>query len=365
MKLSSSPLVQFFLLGLRGVLREKSVVFWSFLFPLFVTGIFVQAFSPSNRPDPFRLGVGGFAAVDAPWLSTLSTAEGVTLVQVDDALSAIPNYAEALSRETDAKSLPSALRDIFFRQKIDALLTPTGFFSLKATEASARDVNRILAAKARARGETLEIRPVNVKGVSFADWFAPGMIGLTILTGGLFGTSFRLTSDREKGLFRRYMLTPFRRSDYVLGFVASRAVFVVAQSVLLLGLFRVVFGFQVHGSVVLFLGLVCLGSLASNLLGAAIASRIQKSEVAGGVANIFFFPMMFLSGVYFRTENFPPWLKSITDCFSLSALNTALRAVANEGLGVADVSFEIGVLVVWAVACLALTVALFDWGQER
>lgn len=362
--LRQSPFVQFFLLGLRGVVREKSVVFWSFLFPILVTGIFVQAFSPSNRPDPFRLGVGGFSHADDPWLSALASAEGVTVVAVDAVLEDVPQYADLLSRETDPEKLPPSLRGVFFEQKVDALLTPAGFFSLKSAEGSTRDVNRILAAKARARGESLEVRPVSVQGVSFADWFAPGMIGLTILTGGLFGTSFRLTSDREKGLFRRYMLTPFRKSDYVLGFVASRAVFVVGQSALLLALFHLVFGFEVRGSLTLFLGLACIGALSANLLGAAIASRIRKSEVAGGVANVFFFPMMFLSGVYFRTENFPPWLKAITDYFSLSALNTALRAVANEGAGLFAVTFELGVLGAWSVACLLLTVALFDWGQE-
>lgn len=363
--ISSSPFVQFFLLGMRGVLREKSVLFWSFLFPILVMLIFVQAFSPSSRPEPFRLGVGGFAPQDAPWLQALSESEGVTVVELTETLRAVPRYAEILEKESNARELPTLLRDVFFEEKIDALLTPEGFFSLKAREDSARDVNRILAAKARARGETMEVRPVKVKGVSFSDWFAPGMIGLTVLTGGLFGTSFRLTSDREKGLFRRYMLTPFRKSDYVLGFVSSRAVFVVAQSVLLLLLFRLFFGFEVHGSVALFVGLVCLGSLAANLLGAAIASRIQRSEVAGGVANVFFFPMMFLSGVYFRTENFPPWLKCITDFFSLSALNSALRAVANEGAALGQVGFEIGILLAWCVVCLGVTVLLFDWGEER
>jgi ABC-type multidrug transport system permease subunit len=150
----------------------------------------------------------------------------------------------------------------------------------------------------------------------------------------------------------------------VLGFVASRGVFVVAQAVLLALLFRLLFGFTVHGSFALFVGLVVAGSLASNLLGAAIASRIRRSEVAGGVGNVIFFPMMFLSGVYFRTESFPPWLKSITDWFSLSALNSALRKVANEGLGVGAIGFEIGVLAAWCGACLAFTVAFFDWGAE-
>jgi ABC-2 type transport system permease protein len=132
----------------------------------------------------------------------------------------------------------------------------------------------------------------------------------------------------------------------------------------LLALFYLIFGYKVQGSLFLFFGVICLGALASHFLGAAIASRIRKSEVAGGVANVFFFPMMFLSGVYFRTETFPLWLKTITDYFSLSALNSALRKIGNQGFGFGQIAFEAGVLATWTMVCFAITIALFDWDTE-
>jgi ABC-2 type transport system permease protein len=183
--LRSSAFLQFFLVGLRSVLRERSVLFWSFLFPLLVTGVFVQAFSNEGRPSPFRVGV---VAPLPKWTSVLGLQEGVTLIEIEN-----------LESRENFKKGEEGLAKAFHKHQLDALFkNETLYTNQQGSSAKAQEI-RLLAAKAQTNGERVQLEFVDVAGVRFVDWFAPGMIGLTLLTGGLFGTGFRITSDRELG----------------------------------------------------------------------------------------------------------------------------------------------------------------------
>ena len=101
-----------------------------------------------------------------------------------------------------------------------------------------------------------------------------------------------------------------------------------------------------------------------NLLGAAIATRPQKTETVGGIANVFFFPMMFMSGIYFKTELFPESLQKIARFLPLTALNEGLRAIANEAQPLTKLWPQFLVMGIWSGICLLITTLFFKWGES-
>jgi ABC-2 type transport system permease protein len=60
-------------------------------------------------------------------------------------------------------------------------------------------------------------------------------------------------------------------------------------------------------------------------------------------------------------DAFPNWLQPISKALPLTHLNTAMRAVAFEGLNLWDVKIEIGILILWGIVIYAVAVKVFKW----
>src|SRR5262249_49158887 len=122
-----------------------------------------------------------------------------------------------------------------------------------------------------------------------------------------------------------------------------------------------VFGVRIVGSLALLFGLSLLGSLTFAGLGLLVASRAQNTQTVGGLMNLVMMPMFICSGVFFATSNFPDAMQPCLGARRLTAMNDALRAVANGGAGVRDVSGPIAVLAAWGIASFAGALKLFRW----
>jgi ABC-type multidrug transport system permease subunit len=72
-------------------------------------------------------------------------------------------------------------------------------------------------------------------------------------------------------------------------------------------------------------------------------------------------PMWVCSGVFFSYERFPDAALPFIRALPLTALNDALRAVMNDGLGVAAIGQELITLVIWTVATYAIGLKIFRW----
>ncbi len=71
--------------------------------------------------------------------------------------------------------------------------------------------------------------------------------------------------------------------------------------------------------------------------------------------------MIFLSGVYFSVEGIPKILKPLVEFLPLTHMVRAIRAIFNHGAALTSVLPQMGILIVWMVVCLAVSVKLFKW----
>ena len=116
-----------------------------------------------------------------------------------------------------------------------------------------------------------------------------------------------------------------------------------------------------HGSLALFVAVAFLGALAFSGLGLLVASRARNSQTASGLINLVMLPMFILSGVFFSAARFPDAMQPFIHVLPLTALNDALRAIMNEGAGLAAVVPQISLLAVLAAACFGLALRFFRW----
>ncbi len=203
--------------------------------------------------------------------------------------------------------------------------------------------------------------PDPATGERYIEFLLPGLVGLNIMGSGMWGIGFPVVQARRQQLLKRFRTTPMRRADFLAAYGLSRLVFLVAEVVALFGFGWLFFGVSVRGPWTA-LAAVCLaGSLGFQGLGLLVAARPRSVEVVSGWMNLVMLPMWLLSGTFYDWHRFPSWMYPAIRALPLTALNDALRAVANRGAGLPAVLPEVALLLAWGAVSFLLAVRLFRW----
>lgn len=198
-------------------------------------------------------------------------------------------------------------------------------------------------------------------GGRYIDFLLPGLIGLNLMGSSLWGIGYAVVWDRRRKLLKRYASTPMRRSHYLLSYMLSRLVFMLAEVVALVTFGYLVFDVTVQGSL-LGLGLVALcGATTFAGMSLLVASRVESIEAASGWMNFVQLPMWLLSGSFFAYSRFPESLHPAIKLLPLTALNDALRAITNDGATAVSTWPQLVVLLVWGLLAFGVALRIFRW----
>ena len=198
-------------------------------------------------------------------------------------------------------------------------------------------------------------------GSRYIDFLLPGILGMNIMGGGLFGIGFVLVDMRVRKLFKRLLATPMRHSDFMLALLASRLLFLVPEMLVIFFAGRLWFGVPMYGSYVTLIVVILVGAAAFAGLGLLLASRTEKTEAISAYLNLVMLPSYLLSGVFFSSKRFPDVVQPVIQALPLTQLNDALREVMLEEKDFTAVGWRIAILAAWAVVCFALALRWFRW----
>lgn len=331
----------------REFLREPEAVFWTFAFPILLAIGLGIAFR-NKPPEIVHVGVVQLPGADSVIASLKSSKLiAVELVpSVDSGLSSMRNGKIALVVEV------LGARDVNY------------FFD--DTRPDARNA-RFLADDAIQRGAgradptKSSDSLIRDAGSRYIDFVIPGLLGMNIMGGSIWGVGFAIVDARRKKLLKRLVATPMSRTEYMMAFVFSRLGVLVIEVGVVLGFAVVAFGVPMRGSLLQLTSIVLLSAFAFGALGLLIASRAQTIEGASGLMNASMVPMWVLSGVFFSSENFPRAFQPFIKALPLTATNDAMRATMLRGEGWAGVAPEMMILVAWTIVCGWLALKLFRW----
>lgn len=350
---ASSPLLALSLARLREFLREPGALFWTFGFPLLMTLALGVAFREQG-PTRARVGVAEGPRAESS-VAALQAAHDL------DARILPPNRLEEALRKGEVlvavEPVPPAAGSLA-RPHLKLRFDP----SRPEAAATAREVEDLLETAA-GRQDLLRVEKDTafVAGARYVDWLVPGLLGMQLLSGSLWGTAWNIVSARQRRLLKRLAATPMRRRHYLLSFRLTALVFVPAQLLVLFGFARLAFGVRVHGSPLALVFLALLGSWCFAGLGLLCACRAPNTETANGLVNLMTLPMYMLSGVFFSAARFPGFLQPAIRALPLSAFNHAVRAVVNDGASVFAQGTDLTLLVGWGVVTSVVALKLFRW----
>jgi ABC-2 type transport system permease protein len=339
-----SPLRELTLARIRSFLREPEALFWTFGFPIMMA-----------------IGLG-IAFREAP--------EATVAVGVERG-SVAERYAGVLAGEPGIQLRtvhPDSAERAIARGEVAVLLA--GHDTLVYRYDPAREESRagqLLADRAvqRAAGARPAVAtisdPRRLPGGRYIDWVIPGLIGLNLMSTGMWGMGFGLVQMRQKKQLKRMSSTPMRRRDFMAGQILARLAFVLLEVPPILLFAWLAFGVRVQGSLLALAGVVLLGAMTFAAVGLLASSRARTIEGVSGLLNLFMLPMFVLSGVFFSASRYPDAMQPFIQALPLTALNDALRAVYNDGLGFAAYAGELAILAAWTLGAFVLAVRFFRW----
>src|SRR5262245_11363072 len=192
-----------------------------------------------------------------------------------------------------------------------------------------------------------------------------GLLCISAMAAGFFGLSIELVTSRERGILRRYKLSPI----HPLSLISSRLVanYLIALSTLLMqiGVAVAVYRIPIAGSFMAVMVMLSAGALAFLALGILIASVAESVKVALALANLLFFPLMFLGGAAIPKFMLPTSIREISRLTPSNYMVEGLGRIMVDGKGLSDGGAQLVVLAITFVAALLVAAKLFRWESNR
>jgi ABC-type multidrug transport system permease subunit len=320
-------------------MRDRSALAWNVLLPVLIIFVFAYAFTEDN-PEKFKVGLVADGALQAAAARFRDT-RYIKFIEFDS--------AQANLHKVE-------------RHQVDLLFDAGGNrYWINRTSPNGYIVEKLLIAAYA--DSAAKLRKILVEGdeVRYIDWVIPGVIGMNIMFGALFGIGYVIVRYRKFGVLKRLSATPVTAMEFLSAQILSRLwLLLVVNLVIFIAMDQFV-DFRMHGSYFNLLLVFVLGCVNLICCGLVVAARISSEEVANGVLNLFSWPMMFLSGVWFSLEGAHPLMQKFALLLPLTHITEAAREIMIDGVGIIGIADHLLVLGASSVILLWIGARIFRW----
>lgn len=374
-------------------LREKETIFWILLFPLILFTIMVLIFSNMTGEDlNFKMAVidhsgdGMGSTIIHQVFEDISTTENPE----DDPLYSIidvKNKDQALvllkEQHIDViveipENFNQNFNQVVFFSKISSISTdnkPTIIVEsvpMRNLSKLASDVMKQILAEVNleaAKRMNISIPDATIstemvgqtQDFNYADYFLAGILIMGFFSTGFLNMGINMTYFRRKGIFKRFACTPIKKSKLISATILSNLVFMVMSFVILLiyaKLFYHVTWAIFYPESILF---ILISAILSLSFGIFLGSVSKTPNGASGLANILFFPMQFLGGLYFPVFDLSPAVRWFVYINPITYLAAGMR----QSMRLMDAPLPYYTLflipILWTAVLLLISVKIFKW----
>ncbi len=343
------PFLSLIAARVREFRREPAAIFWVYVFPLILVvalgvafrnkpvGGFTVAVEAGNRADPVRESWKATGGSGCPCATPRRAVRGCA--------PAVRNWSSP-------------------RRPARTKGTPTTSTPPRPT-ASWHAAWRTKSCSGPRDGRTPYPRSITrptEPGGRYIDFLVPGLLGMGLLGGGMWGVGFAIVDMRMRKLLKRYLATPMKRSHFLAAVMASRLLFTIPEVLVVLLCARLLFGVTSQGSYSDARAADPVGGL--RVLGHRPAGRQPgtdhrdrfRADERRDAADVDRLRDLLLHGAI-------PGGRSAGVCplLPLTPLIHALRSVMLEGAGLLSLGPQLALILAWGAVTFSLALRWFRW----
>ncbi|MCW8802364.1 MAG: ABC transporter permease [Candidatus Bathyarchaeota archaeon] len=400
-----------------GVLRNKTAIFFTLLFPLFfiviigftfgqagtssASNIVVGVVNHDNQLININEGTSVNSTIGDTFIETLEIAN-FTVYSYDqygdrdsngtaayaisrgdlDAIVVIPaNFTETLAfqylNET-GMPLPTQASIELFVDPTDttgAMITQQsvlGFISgfvkeyqkimINYTPSEMKGFVEVLADPINVTTSNAEVTENELQWI---DYMVPGTLGLVLLWSGLNHASMTIASERTKGTFQRMIIAPVSPTVVLIGkFISNLALVYMSGFIMLLSgilLFQV----NLYWNIPVIILAMFLGSLSAIGIGLIISSVAKNEEAANSIAVIISVPLQFFIGAFFPLEMMPEAAQVFGRALPFTKMVDAMTDIMTRNLGIDAIVPELLYLTVSGIILIVIGTIAYRLALKR
>jgi len=202
-------------------------------------------------------------------------------------------------------------------------------------------------------------------GVSYLQFFAPGVIVMTVLFGSAFA-GFGTLMDIDSGILAKMLATPVNRVSIITGRVMATVIVGIVQALIV---FTVAAIMGVHvktgvPGVLLVLLLVALLGTGFAAFSNGLALLLRRQETVMAVVNLFTMPLQFMSSMMMPPQLLPHWLDVVRHFNPVDYAVVGVRNLVLTGYVWSDLWRSLVVLGAFAVVMVVFGTLMFRTRAE-
>lgn len=197
-------------------------------------------------------------------------------------------------------------------------------------------------------------------GGSYLQFFAPGVLVMTVLFGSAF-SGFGMLWDIDTGVLSKMLATPVTRISVIAGRIVATVVVLLIQALIIIILALIMgvhFETGVPGVLFTFFLLALLG-LGFAAFSNGLALLLKRQETVMAVTNLLTMPLMFLSSLMMPAALLPGWLNKVRLVNPIDYAVVGARDLISNGYIWHDLWLCFVVLAALAVAGVAFGTLMF------
>jgi ABC-2 type transport system permease protein len=200
-----------------------------------------------------------------------------------------------------------------------------------------------------------------IKGVKGSDYLMTGTLGYGVIATAFAGLTIVLVLRREDGILKRLRSTPLPAPVYLTAVLTTTLLAFLVQAVCIVAVGMVAFGASFPSHVFSLVLALLLGAAVFAALGVGLSGLVQHSEGASAVVNAIYLPMLFLSGSFFESTNFPHFLRVVADVLPLTFFINLVFEIVWKGDQLWDRPGEVAALAAWGALGAVVALRRFRW----
>lgn len=356
--------------GLKRFMRDKTALFFTFLFPLIFLFVFGSIFN--NQSASFSVAIINHA-------DTEFAKQFVNGAKKDDS---------SILKIKEVRDINDA-KEKMKRSEIDGIIElPEDFGAVKGSGPAARPAGtiRVLYAKGQDQSAsaltavmqqiagtinkhlgqpeppiTVAAQAVGDEALKQFDYTFTGLLAFSLMSMGIFGLANQMPAEKQKGNYRRLRASPFTSGQLIIATAIVYTLIALVSAAIMIIVGMLAFQFTLRGDWLVFVPFLVLSAVMMVGFGLVIGAWAKNENQSAPLSNLVSFPMMFLSGAFFPAFLFPEWLKMVSQFIPMTSVVDGFRLIMTEHANFAEVAPQFSVVLLCIGVVYVLAIKLFRW----